>query len=419
MIKYPWSLDAEPAPRRRRWWRILRQLPRLALATLLMLFALIVLYPFMVITVPSGQAGVLWKRFAGPGIYCWCILARGTAMDPVEIRDEGLHIIWPWDKLFIYDLRLQSTTGKYNAISSDGVGVTAGITFRYQLIHNSVAVLHKYIGPDYLSSLLAPAIGSQARTVIARYTAEQVYINRQGIENEIRDGAKKSLGAYLRQLFQPESSEEVTAPFYANLLGNSIQLLDTLVLSIELPADIVGAINRQAEEYYQIQEYKYRVEREVQESQRKQIEADGIAAFQRTVSQGISDSYLRWRGIEATLALAQSPNTKIVIIGNGKDGLPIILGNVESPSSSSPAQQPNNGATPPPGTAPAVPPATSERTPPDGSPIAPAGTPSASADRPPSSLPTLSDIEAIISRFSGVSRPPGAGTSTGTGANSK
>ncbi len=89
----------------------------------------------------------------------------------------------------------------------------------------------------------------------------------------------------------------------------------------------MAAINRQTEQYYMIQEYKFRVQREAEESKRKQIEADGIAAFQKTVSQGISDSYLRWRGIEATLALAQSPNTKIVIIGSGKDGLPIILGN--------------------------------------------------------------------------------------------
>jgi hypothetical protein len=74
-----------------------------------------------------------------------------------------------------------------------------------------------------------------------------------------------------------------------------------------------------------IQEYKFRVEREAEESKRKQIEADGIAAFQKTVSQGISESYLRWRGIEATLLLAQSPNAKVVVIGSGKDGLPIIL----------------------------------------------------------------------------------------------
>ena len=90
---------------------------------------------------------------------------------------------------------------------------------------------------------------------------------------------------------------------YNDSLQYSIQILDTLVLSIELPPAIVGAINRQTEQFYLIEEYRHRVEREAEESKRKQIEANGIAAFQKTVSQGISDSYLRWRGIEATLAL--------------------------------------------------------------------------------------------------------------------
>ena len=129
--------------------------------------------------------------------------------------------------------------------------------------------------------------------------------------------------------------EQPDPKHYNDFLQNSIQLLDSLVLSIELPPEIVAAINRQTQQYYEIQEYKYRVEREAQESTRKQIEANGIAAFQRTVSEGISDSYLRWRGIEATLALAQSRNSKIVIIGGGKDGLPVILGNIDNATGTS------------------------------------------------------------------------------------
>src|SRR5205823_14641797 len=124
---------------------------------------------------------------------------------------------------------------------------------------------------------------------------------------------------------------------YNDFLQDAIQILDTLVLSIELPPDIVSAINRQTEQYYMIQEYKFRVEREAQETKRKQVEADGIAAFQKTVSQGISESYLRWRGIEATLLLAQSPNAKVVVIGAGKDGLPIIL-NAEPTAPGGPQQ---------------------------------------------------------------------------------
>jgi hypothetical protein len=113
------------------------------------------------------------------------------------------------------------------------------------------------------------------------------------------------------------------------------------VHGIELPALVVSAINRKTEQYYISEEYKFRVERERRESERKKIEAEGIREFQQIVSQGISDSYLRWRGIEATLQLSQSTNSKVVIIGNAKDGLPVILGNLDA------APPPSAGAAPP------------------------------------------------------------------------
>jgi len=282
--------------------------------------------------VPSGSVGVLWKRFNGLDLYCWCWVGRGTVLDPRELREEGLHIIWPWDKLYLYNLRLQSTQQTYNAISKDGVNVKAQISVRYQLLHNSVAVLHKFIGPGFLDSVVNPEIGSQARQVISQYTGEAVYTSREQIQKQIRDATQKSLAANLNKLVQPEAMEQPDPKHYNDFLQDAIQILDTLVLSIELPPDIVSAINRQTEQYYMIQEYKFRVEREAEESKRKQIEADGIAAFQKTVSQGISDSYLRWRGIEATLLLSQSPNAKVVVIGSGKDGLPIILNAEPNPS---------------------------------------------------------------------------------------
>ena len=105
------------------------------------------------------------------------------------------------------------------------------------------------------------------------------------------------------------------------------------MLSIELPPAIVAAINRQTQQFYEIQEFKYRVEREAQEFARKQIEANGIAAFQRTVSRGhfgFVSALARHRG---DAALAQSRNSKVVIIGGGKDGLPVILGNVDGVAS--------------------------------------------------------------------------------------
>jgi len=412
----------------------------------------VVLWPYMVVTVPSGQVGVLWRRFYGFDIHCACFVGRGTTLDPRELREEGLHLIWPWDMLFLYDLRLQSATETFNAISKDGVSVFAQINVRYQLQHDSVAVLHKFIGPEYLTSVISPEIGSQAREVISKYTAEEVYKSRDEIQDQIRGNAQKSLGANLNKLVQPEAMEELDPKHYNDFLQGSVQILDALVLSIVLPPEIVAAINRQTEQYYMIQEYKFRVQREAEESQRKQIEANGIAAFQKTVSQGISDSYLRWRGIEATLALAQSRNTKIVIIGTGKDGLPIILGNVDTPAVPGPTPQSGPGETSPPSegspaapekTAPgasstrsgatpagddstgAEPPAgsSSDKTPPASGkmPTAESSTAPANPNKEPSSSSpaALSNIESILSRISGALRPTGSNASSETGAKSK
>jgi regulator of protease activity HflC (stomatin/prohibitin superfamily) len=431
MAKYAEFLDEmPPAPQKRRWRRFLgRHLPSVSLALMVALLVAVLLYPYVIITVPSGMVGVLWKRFNGYDLYCWCFVGRGTILDPRELRDEGLHIVWPWDKLFIYNLRLQSTTQTYNAISKDGVNVTVQITIRFQLLHNPVAVLHKFIGPNYLNSIVAPEIGSEARQVISQYTAQEVYTSRDVIQQQIRNNSQKSLAGNLNILVQPDAMEQPDPKHYNDFLQNSIQILDTLVLSIELPPAIVAAINRQTEQYYQIQEFKFRVEREAQESRRKQIEANGIAAFQRTVSQGISDSYLRWRGIEATLALAQSPNSKIVIIGGGKDGLPIILGNVDNAAAQNLRLKPGEGGTPPakpaPGTTGKLPegssPATAGGPPVGGAPTAekkPAA--SAAADQSKSILPRdLTDIQSILSRISQGLHPTKSATGAGTGAQQK
>jgi regulator of protease activity HflC (stomatin/prohibitin superfamily) len=434
MVKYPELDPMPPPPLKRGWWRfVARHLPGVSVVLMVMMLTATVLYPYVVITVPSGQVGVLWKRFNGFDAYCWCFVGRGTILDPRELRDEGLHIVWPWDKLFLYDLRLHSSSQIFNAISKDGVSVVAQISIRFQLLHNSVAVLHKFIGPGYLASVVSPEIGSQAREVISQYTAQEVYTSREAIQDKIRSNAQKSLGAHLNNLFQADAMEQPDPKHFNDFLQNSIQILDTLVLSIELPPAIVAAINRQTEQFYLIEEYKFRVEREAQESKRKQIEANGIAAFQRTVSQGISESYLRWRGIEATLALAQSSNAKIVIIGSGKDGLPIILGNVDTPASPGPGPKPAEGNTAPidktlapignspPGSSSTAP----AGTPTDGATAAPdrktsSTVPASSDKQPSSSIPLdLSDIQAILSRISEGLRSTGSATGPGPGTQPK
>src|SRR6201997_150535 len=287
-------------------------LPMVVIYLMVATLVAIVLYPHMVVTVPSGQVGVLWKRFGG-----------GTVLDPRKLKNEGFNLILPWNQVFLYDLRLQSFTEPYNAISSDGVSLTATVIVRFRLQRDAVPVLHQAIGPNYEQVLVQPGIGSLTRQVIAEYTAEQAYSTaRQEIQDKIRNLVEERLSQKMMEHAGEEGEES-----YRVSMSDTFILYDILVAGIELPAAIVGAINRKTEQYYIAEEYKFRVEREKRESERKKIEAEGIRDFQQTVSQGISESYLRWRGIEATLQLSQSTNAKTVIIGNGKDGLPIILGN--------------------------------------------------------------------------------------------
>src|SRR6266576_2136783 len=376
-----------------RWRRFLEShLPSVVIYLMVATLVAVVLYPHMVITVPSGEVGVLWKRFGG-----------GTVLDPRKLKNEGFNLILPWNRVFLYDLRLQSFTESYNAISSDGVSLTASVNVRFRLQRDSVPVLHQAIGPNYKQVLVQPGIGSLTREVMAQYTAEQVYSTaRQEIQDKIRNLAEARLS---EKMMEHEGEEES----YRVSMKDTIILYDILVAGIELPAAIVAAINRKTEQFYIAEEYKFRVEREKRESERKKIEGEGIRDFQQTVSQGISESYLRWRGIEATLQLSQSTNSKVVIIGSGKDGLPIILGNVDTPAPPAAGTPPSgNDTTNKERTTAASPTVPLEKTPPAGLATPAEKIPPASSSTPSAATPegsrsfwplSLSDIETYLSQI--------------------
>lgn len=333
MTAHPQSINGRPIPtatataKQHKWWRFVeRRLPIIVIYLMVISLLAVVLAPHVVITVPSGHVGLMWKRFRG-----------GTVLDPRQLKDEGLRVLLPWDRMFLYDLRLQTTTDTYNAITKDGVSINATISIRFRLKHDSVPQLHQAIGPDYVARLVRPEIGSRMREIIADYTAEEVYsTKRQDVQRGIRGHTQKMLS---EKTMERTAEQSEYGDAYRIPMDEMLNLLDTLVLGIVLPPTVVNAINRKVEQYYLSEEYTFRVARERKESERKKIEADGISEFQRIVSQGISDSYLRWRGIEATLQLAQSPNSKIVVIGNSRDGMPIILGNVDPPVGPAPHAQ--------------------------------------------------------------------------------
>ena len=201
MASYPESIDdLAPPPQKRGWRRFLvRHLPGLSFVVLVGLLIAVVLWPYVVITVPSGHVGVLWKRFNGS----ICTAGAGSAAAPCSTRANcGTKASTSSGRGTSSTFTIcgcNPRTQTYNAISKDGVNVKAQISVRYQLLHNSVAVLHKFIGPDFLTSVVNPEIGSQARQVISQYTAEEVYTSREQIQKQIRDSLAKELGCESQQ----------------------------------------------------------------------------------------------------------------------------------------------------------------------------------------------------------------------------
>lgn len=243
------------------------------------------------ITIRSGQAGVLYKKFGG-----------GTVTD--AYYPEGFHVIAPWNDLFIYDIRTQEVKEILDVLSRNGLSIKLELSLRFAPHIDNIGILHKQIGQNYTDKIVLPEIRSSARKIIGQYNPEELYSSK-------------------REAIQDEIFKETEL----NLKKNYINLDAVLIRSVELPATIKTAIENKLKQEQESMEYEFRLEKEKKEADRKRIEAKGIKDFQDIVSEGISDKLLKWKGIEATLELSKSQNAKVVVIGQGKDGLPIILGN--------------------------------------------------------------------------------------------
>ncbi len=277
----------------------------LGLGGLLFLLLIAALSPRMFITIPAGHEGALFRRFQG-----------GT--DVEQAYDEGFHVIWPWNTMYIYDVRFQNQSNVFDAHTSDGLNLRADVAFRFRVTRRNVPLLHKYIGPDYVQKLILPSLGAIVREEVSRHTPEEVYsTKRLEIQQHIRDAMRREFE------MDPEANTLLQRVEFVEI--DEIYLRD-----VELPESLQKSMVEKNQQQQMMLEYDYRIERERKESERKRIEAEGIRQFQDIVKDGITDKYLMWKGIDATLQLAQSPNAKVVIIGGGKTGLPILLGNLDA-----------------------------------------------------------------------------------------
>lgn len=316
----------------------LRIRTKLILRTMVGATVIAVLWPFITIVIPAGKVGVLFRPLFG-----------GTLVS--QPLSEGLNLFLPWNQVILYDTRIQVRQTQFEAVTADGLHVRLGVTYRYRLHASKVGRLHKVIGPNFTTVLLDPAINSIVRMETSRYSADQIYGDRRSeLQRSIYNGV---VNPENRNLIAGSSDPSATDMVFSRtaLLTRRetapkgyvplVELVDILITEVRLPDRVREAIEKKEEQQQVQQEYIFRIEREKLESERKRVEAEGIRDFQRTVQAGISENYLRWRGIEATLRLATSPNSKTVIVGGGRTGMPLILNTDDSRSS--PASAPQRG----------------------------------------------------------------------------
>jgi regulator of protease activity HflC (stomatin/prohibitin superfamily) len=263
---------------------------KLILTAAISFFALLILWQTATVTISSGEAGVLYRQFGG-----------GTVTD--FYFSEGFHFIAPWNSVYVYNVRNQEQREMMEVLSKNGLAIQIEMSIRFRPMMSQIGVIHQNIGANYKEVIVMPEVRSAARQVIGRYEPEELYsTKRDFIQDEIFNDVK------------------------VRLERMNIHLDAILIRGIELPQNIRAAIEKKLKQEQESQEYEFRLQKEEKEAQRKRIEAQGIKDFQDIVSDGISDKLLRWKGIEATLELARSENAKVVVIGQGKDGMPIILG---------------------------------------------------------------------------------------------
>jgi regulator of protease activity HflC (stomatin/prohibitin superfamily) len=305
------------------WPEVSRFLKRFFLVFgLIAVFLVILFYKRIFISVHAGESGVMWRRFLG-----------GT--DLKHVYGEGFHIIPPWDILTIYDRRIQQVPHEFVALSKDGLPINVQLSIRFRPVAAELPMLHQDIGPDYVDKVVKPEIQSMVRFVLAQYTPEQIYTSEGFLLNIIQQGA---LG---------------------QILERHILLDDLLIKRLSLPDSVRNAIEGKLVQQQLLQEYVYRLDREGKEAERKRIEAAGIRDFQIEVMKGGAfDKYLRYQGIGATVQLATSNNAKVVVVGSGSDGLPLILNMPDSPVSPEANPKPVSSPTATPNASPETPAAT-------------------------------------------------------------
>ena len=238
----------------------------------------------------ATERGVIFRKVINKGI------------DKENVLGAGYNIMAPWDELKVFEISEQQIEETMDVLSKDGLSISLDVSLRYRPNPEEIGYLYESFQNNYVERLIRPELRSAVRKVIGQYTPEELYASkRQEIEDRIE-----------------ESTREV-------LNSNYIVLEAMLFRSIKLPQTIKTSIEQKLAAEQEAQKYEFLIQKETKEAERRKIDALGKAEANRILSASITDNILREKGISATQELAKSNNTKVIVIGGGGDGLPIIL----------------------------------------------------------------------------------------------
>ena len=296
-VKFETSItEGNPEPQdsiRDRWrnrWRGLKSGVKRFVFFLLLLIVCWIFRHEIFVSVDSGQVLVVYYRFTG-----------GTSHN--KIGHEGLHFMAPWDRAYIYTTRTQTLLQPMTVLSKNALEIHLDAQIRYHLIPEIVPYLHRRYGPDYTKNIIVPQLTESVQQLIGQYQPDELYSSDTGASaTQIFKNAKRLIG------------------------GVFVEVEDIALFNIKLPENVQVAVQQKAAAEQQAQAHVYVVQKEKLEKERMLLNAQGLRAYAEAV-QGIPKSVLIWKGIEATLELAKSPNSKVIVMG-GRDNLPLLLGNV-------------------------------------------------------------------------------------------
>lgn len=269
----------------RRW--LWGRVPAFMISFILFITLLVILWHRVVIIISPGYNGVLFHLFSG------------TEVD--YVYSEGLNIINPLNTMYIYETRKQLALHEFNILSNKGLTIQLSLAIRYQPEVEVLGLLHQKVGPDYLNRVIIPQIESVMRKQLGNYDAEDIYTNKEGLLTNAILLALDEVGR------------------------NYVKVEDIIIRSITMPDKIKTAIEEKLSQEELAKSYNYRLLVAKKEAERLGIEAQGIDSYNSLINKNLSKENLSYSGIQATKELATSPNAKVIVIGSGKDGLPLIL----------------------------------------------------------------------------------------------